>query len=98
MALGDDFVFLEELLGDPAEEFFGFEKADAILAADRCRALPELARQKRRDLVVILMTEFPDLRLYVDGYKLPLKPLEGNQRLCHGNSTEVRCFSKTDYG
>jgi hypothetical protein len=71
MALGDDLIFLEELLGDLAEELFRFEEAGAVLAAqrqipilgdllgegealllgagaallaaDRCRALPEAA-------------------------------------------------------
>ena len=44
-------------------------------------ALARLAQQKRRNLAVILMTGFPDLRQQVDGYKLLLKPLEGNQLL-----------------
>jgi len=35
MALGDDLVLLEELLGDLAEELFGFEEAGAVLAAQR---------------------------------------------------------------
>src|SRR5260221_9756765 len=35
MALGDDFVFLEELLADLAEELFRFEKAGTVLAAQR---------------------------------------------------------------
>jgi hypothetical protein len=35
MALGDELVLLEELLGDLAEELFGFEEAGAVLAAQR---------------------------------------------------------------
>jgi DNA-binding NtrC family response regulator len=57
-------------------------------------ALARLARQKRPDLAVILMTGYPDVRQYVDGYKLLLKPVEGDQLLSEITASLARARAR----
>lgn len=60
MALGDDFVFLLELIGRLVESFFGGQKAGAVLAAQsKISVLGDLLREGE---VLLLRTGAPLLR------------------------------------